>query len=126
MADQETAAGGYEVGHCRPPKSTRFRKGRSGNPGGRPKAIKPNATDVVAILTEPIPVSTASTVHKVSAFEIGVRKLVRAAVKDRDLKVALQLLKLCEEYGIIEPGRAPETDGAVIIPRTWDHDEFME
>ena len=27
----------YEVGYCKPPVATRFKKGQSGNPGGRPK-----------------------------------------------------------------------------------------
>ena len=29
--------GGAAVGYCRPPAASRFRKGRSGNPRGRPK-----------------------------------------------------------------------------------------
>jgi Family of unknown function (DUF5681) len=28
---------GYKVGYGKPPKTTRFKKGKSGNPGGRPK-----------------------------------------------------------------------------------------
>lgn len=31
----------YEVGYGRPPKNTRFKKGKSGNPRGRPKKVKP-------------------------------------------------------------------------------------
>jgi hypothetical protein len=31
---------GYEVGYGKPPESTRFRPGQSGNPGGRPKGSK--------------------------------------------------------------------------------------
>lgn len=31
---------GYEVGYGKPPKSTRFKPGRSGNPNGRPKGAK--------------------------------------------------------------------------------------
>lgn len=31
------AVGDYEVGYGKPPRHTRFKKGRSGNPGGRPK-----------------------------------------------------------------------------------------
>jgi hypothetical protein len=30
----------YEVGFARPPKATQFKKGRSGNPRGRPKAAE--------------------------------------------------------------------------------------
>lgn len=34
--------GDYEVGYGKPPKSTRFKKGKSGNPRGRPKNSKKN------------------------------------------------------------------------------------
>lgn len=37
--DQDCSEG-YEVGHRRPPKTTRFPKGMSGNPRGRPKGKK--------------------------------------------------------------------------------------
>jgi Family of unknown function (DUF5681) len=30
----------YEVGCCKPPTTTRFQKGKSGNPRGRPKEAK--------------------------------------------------------------------------------------
>ncbi len=34
------AGAGYEVGYAKPPEDTRFRKGQSGNPRGRPKGAK--------------------------------------------------------------------------------------
>lgn len=36
----------YEVGYGKPPEKTRFQKGRSGNPGGRPRRAKPKAKTV--------------------------------------------------------------------------------
>ncbi|MBX3531900.1 MAG: hypothetical protein KF849_14925 [Rhizobiaceae bacterium] len=35
---------GYEVGYTRPPEATRFQKGKSGNPKGRPKGSKKRAS----------------------------------------------------------------------------------
>lgn len=35
------ARGSYEVGYGRPPVASRFQKGQSGNPGGRPRAVAP-------------------------------------------------------------------------------------
>lgn len=46
MSDQSD----YEVGYGRPPKSGQFRKGKSGNPKGRPKGRKSMQDHVQAIL----------------------------------------------------------------------------
>lgn len=39
-AESNTGAWEYQVGFGRPPKQTRFRKGQSGNPKGRPRGAK--------------------------------------------------------------------------------------
>lgn len=38
--NKNSPAGGYGIGYCKPPEHSRFQKGRSGNPGGRPKKLK--------------------------------------------------------------------------------------
>ena len=40
----------YEVGYGKPPKNTRWQKGQSGNPSGRPKAARGLKTDLNAEL----------------------------------------------------------------------------
>jgi hypothetical protein len=42
-ASKRAPGGGYSVGYGRPPVEHRFAKGRSGNPGGRPKRATQNA-----------------------------------------------------------------------------------
>ena len=42
------------VGYARPPKDTRFKKGKSGNPGGRPKAANSPQKMTQAILQTPL------------------------------------------------------------------------
>jgi hypothetical protein len=39
MSDRSKNAGDYEVGYGKPPQRARFRKGQSGNPGGRPRGV---------------------------------------------------------------------------------------
>src|SRR3954464_9043488 len=44
---RKAAASGYSVGYGKPPLHTRFRKGHSGNPSGRPR----RKTDLASLLT---------------------------------------------------------------------------
>ncbi len=47
-----------KVGFGCPPKTTRWRKGQSGNPKGRPKSKSEMVTDAANILTQPIDART--------------------------------------------------------------------
>ncbi|BEU99360.1 DUF5681 domain-containing protein [Novosphingobium olei] len=44
--DKDTLPIPYEVGYGKPPANTRFRKGQSGNPAGRPRRAKPKPKKV--------------------------------------------------------------------------------
>ena len=47
----------YKVGYKRPPLHTRFRKGQSGNPRGRPRGSKNFSTLLTEALNEPVVVT---------------------------------------------------------------------
>ena len=45
----------HDAGYGKPPRHSRFKKGQSGNPKGRPRGGRNFSTDVKATLEEPIP-----------------------------------------------------------------------
>lgn len=117
----------HEVDYKKPPKHTRFPKGRSGNLKGRPPKTRPDAVNVAGILDESIPVRRAGAARKMSAFEVCVQKLVSRALKDGDLRAALEFLRLCEKYGVLMRAPAPPVSGGVlVVPTSWDRDEWMK
>lgn len=49
MSGRSKNAGDYEVGYDKPPQRTRFRKGQSGNPGGRPRGMTAGRATALAL-----------------------------------------------------------------------------
>ncbi|MGO9430077.1 DUF5681 domain-containing protein [Rhodoblastus sp.] len=51
--DRQVADEDYAVGYGRPPKDHQFKKGRSGNPAGRPKRKDEGRLKMIDVLMEP-------------------------------------------------------------------------
>src|SRR6266436_8280233 len=98
----------YEVGYGKPPRHTRFTKGQSGNPRGRPPGAKNLKTLLSEALNEPIIVTENGGHRKITKREAIVTQLVnRSATADlRAIKILLDILRDIE--GQTEPA-SPET-----------------
>ena len=64
----------YEVGHCKPPVGSRFKKGQSGNPGGRKKTT--TAPLLVRKFDEQVVVATGGQRQKTTRREVIMVQLV--------------------------------------------------
>jgi len=98
----------YEVGYGKPPCHTRFVKGQSGNPRGRPPGSKNFTTLLREALNEPVIVTDNGGRRKVSKRQAIITQLVnRSAAADfRAIKIQLDILRDLERQ--TEPN-APET-----------------
>jgi hypothetical protein len=90
----------YDIGYGKPPVSKQFRKGVSGNPGGRPKRrsdpIDPGHL-LEAIDNEEIIVLDNGRRKRMSKAEISFRQLMTKATKG-DLKAARLVVKMAQNY----------------------------
>jgi hypothetical protein len=86
MADDKD----YTIGFQKPPKNTRFVKGKSGNPMGRPKGSQNATTILDKVCRERIRVTTNGKVRYLSKYEAAMLQLMNKAASG-DLR-ALQLL----------------------------------
>ena len=83
----------YKVGYGKPPKGTRFKKGKSGNPRGRPKGSLNLATDLTAELGEHITVREDGRPRKVSKQRALIKSLMAKALQG-DVRATASLLAL--------------------------------
>ena len=91
----------YEVGYGRPPKKARFKKGRSGNPKGRPKGSKNFKSIVKDELGRPVEIKVNGQRRKVSQFEAVVMRAVGDAISGKPRQISL-IMDLPNRFGLIE------------------------
>ena len=96
------------VGYGRPPASTRFKPGQSGNPKGRPKGTLNLRTDLREELTERIRLREGERELKVSKQRAMLKALVAKALKG-DARAASVLLGLVGKLFELEPEPKVET-----------------
>ena len=82
-----------QVGYGSPPESTRFKKGASGNPKGRPKGSVNVATAFAKALREKVVINERGQRKTVTKLEAALKQLVNKAASG-DLRALRQLLEL--------------------------------
>ena len=79
-----------EVGYCNPPAHTRFKRGQSGNPLGRPRGTLNMATVLERTLREKVVINENGKRRTITKLEAAMKQLINKAASG-DLK-AFQLL----------------------------------
>ena len=99
----------YVVGYGKPPLHTRFQKGRSGNPKGRPKGSKNFATLLTEALDEKVQVTEDGKRRRVSKRELVVKQLVNksASADLRAIKQLTDIVERAERHAVDSPAPPP-------------------
>jgi uncharacterized protein DUF5681 len=84
------------VGYCSPPEATRFRKGVSGNPKGRPKGSLNVITALTKALREKVVINENGRRKTVTKLEAALKQLVNKAATG-DLRALRHLTELAQD-----------------------------
>ena len=115
MADDD-----YEVGYGKPPKESRFTKGLSGNPKGRPKGTRNFKTDLEEELHEQVRITEGGKSEEVSKQRAIVKRTVEKALKGDMRAVAMIGQWIMQHLGMEDEGIDTEglnQDDKAIIER---------
>jgi hypothetical protein len=88
----------YEIGYRRPPASGRFKKGKSGNPRGRPKGSTNFLTILEKELNQSIVVNENGKKKTITRMHAMVKRIVAGALQG-DLKALMTLFEILRRTG---------------------------
>lgn len=114
------------VGYCNPPKHTRFRKGQSGNPKGRPRGTLNMATVLERTLRERVVINENGKRKTITKLEAAVKQLTNKAASG-DMKafsLLTALVRSAEERGVqasnLQPALEPDEKAISVILGRWE------
>jgi Family of unknown function (DUF5681) len=103
----------YEVGWGKPPLGTRFKKGQSGNPKGRPRGTKNLQTDLMEELQETITVREGERTVRMSKQRAMIKTVMNKSLKG-DARAVMTLLRMLTRFTQPDGGSA-EVDEALSV-----------
>ena len=108
----------YPVGYGKPPEHTRFKKGHTGNPQGRPRRAKNLATLLGAALDGKVTVTEHGRRRRITKREAMIAQLVNRSAQ-ADLKAMAIVLGMLQEIerrtgASSEPASLTEADRQVL------------
>jgi len=108
------------VGYCNPPERTRFKKGQSGNPHGRPKGTLNTATVLERALREKVVINENGKRKAITKLEAAFKQLANKAASGElnAVKLLTALVRTAEERGAQATGQdsgLEEVDQKVVL-----------
>ena len=104
-----------KVGYRCPPKHSRFKKGQSGNPKGRPKSKGAIELDLDRILDQHVAVQSAEGTETRDSREVELLVQAKKALKG-DMRAAKYVVDQFQKYGAISAPEAMAVHGVVRLP----------
>jgi hypothetical protein len=121
--EQQPPSWTYLVGYKRPPQRSRFKKGQSGNPKGRPKGIKSTRELLDKELSSTVPIREGGRSKKMSKREVIVKRQVNKAMEGDPKSTDL----IMKAEGLIQRGaRGPAGSDAPTPPDSSSREEDQE
>jgi hypothetical protein len=108
-----TNDGDYAVGKCRPPTHTRWQRGQSGNPSGRPKGRYNLNTEIKQLLRKKVTIRDGETERKLS---LPAANLLAHAIKGAkgDARSTELFLNYLDQKGLLEEEGPLGIGGAIL------------
>lgn len=111
--------GDYPVGYCKPPVHTRFQKGQSGNPSGKPKKVLSHAEIMARELDTKVTITEDGKKKRLTK-----REVIHKATTQKAMKGDLEAIKMVLELDKANYSGLPvDEDGVIRFTLTFPEED---